>query len=202
MTSSLPDPDADRPDPLHGASDEEVNRRFAELVAGFDEPDQPWAQLPSTTAPENRATATSATGSTTPAEPERANEPAADWIDPATERARRRELRRLEREAEYQFFLEQRAQEKAERDADQEHYTPPEPPPIPRPGRRTVGALLLLALGLFLLLWPDLLPAAADLVTVVGVLFFLAGSTMLFLGLRKHSGDPDNGEGWDDGAEL
>lgn len=194
MTSAHPDDG--RPDPLDGATDAEIDRRFAELVAGFSDPDDVWT--PPVPAPEPAPTP-SPSPLERVAEP---GEPLTDGLDAAAERARRRELRRLEREAEYQFFLEQKAAQEAEREADQEHYTPPDPPPLPRPKRRTVGALLLIGLGLFLLAWPELLPAAADLVAVVGVLAFLAGSTLLFLGLRRRPGDTESGDGWDDGAEV
>ena len=54
--------------------------------------------------------------------------------DPGHARAGpRRELRRLERAAELAAFDASEAQDQAERDADDEHFTPPEPPPLPRP---------------------------------------------------------------------
>lgn len=83
--------------------------------------------------------------------------------------------------------------------ADEEHFVPPEPPPLPvlRPG--TLGALLLLALGVVLVLTPGLLGLAERLGTPLGLLAMAGGIGVLLLRLRQ---DPPTDSGWDDGARL
>ncbi len=82
---------------------------------------------------------------------------------------------------------------------DEEHFVPPEPPPLPmlRPG--TLGALLLLALGLVLVLAPGLLGLAERLGTPLGLLALAGGIGVLVLRLRQ---GPPTDSGWDDGARL
>jgi hypothetical protein len=81
---------------------------------------------------------------------------------------------------------------------DDDHYQPPEPPPLPVPRPRTVGGVLLLALGVLLLVRPSLLTLNDSMGTPLGLLALTAGIGWLVLGLR--SGPPS--EGWDDGARL
>lgn len=120
--------------------------------------------------------------------------------DTAEDRKRRRELRRLEREAELEAFQQAQAEIQAERDADEAHFEPPPPPPLPRPKGRTVGAVLLIVAGLVLLGWPGLLAVASDVTLVLSLLLVLAGLTLLLFGLRRRHGD--SGDGWDDGAVV
>jgi hypothetical protein len=111
------------------------------------------------------------------------------------ERARRRELRRLERaEA-------QQAEIQAERDADEAHFEPPEPPPLPRPKGRTIGALLMLFGGIILLARPGLLAVGFDLTLVIAVVLILGGVTVLLNGIWRRR-DRAEADGWDDGAEV
>jgi len=116
------------------------------------------------------------------------------------ERARRRELRRLERAEEVAAFAAEQANIEAERAADEAHFEPPEPPPLPKPKGRTVGALLLLAAGIALLARPGLLAVSADLALVLALLFIVGGVTLLLTGIwqRRHSQDADG----DDGAVV
>lgn len=83
--------------------------------------------------------------------------------------------------------------------ADEEHFVPPEPPPLPtlRPG--TLGALLVLALGIVLVLAPGLLGLAERLGTPLGLLALAGGIAVLVLRLRQ---GPPTDSGWDDGARL
>jgi hypothetical protein len=118
---------------------------------------------------------------------------------PETRRLRR-EIRRQERADALAAHLQAKAEFEAEMAADEEHYVPPVPPPIPRPKRRTVAALLLLAVGILLLAWPTLLPVSGDLNVVLSLILILGGLTILVLGMRRQHGAP--GEGWDDGAEV
>lgn len=121
--------------------------------------------------------------------------------DTGEERARRRELRRLERAEEIASFEAHKAEVQAERDADEAHFTPPEPPPLPRPKGRTIGALLMLLGGIILLARPGLLAVGFDLALVLAVVLILGGVTILLTGIwrRHNAGDA---AGWDDGAQV
>lgn len=87
---------------------------------------------------------------------------------------------------------------KSARDTDEDHYDPPEPPPFPIPRPRTVGGVLTLTMGLFLLLGPSLLGLGERVGTPLGLLALTAGIGWLVIGLRP---DPPP-EGSDDGAQL
>lgn len=120
----------------------------------------------------------------------------------AEERERRRALRKAQRAEEVALFAAAQADAETELQADDAHFTPPDPPPVPRPGRRTVVAVLLMGLGLFLLLRPGLLQVGADVVLVLAMTCLVGGFGILVWGLRPHAGDPDDADGWDDGARL
>lgn len=126
-----------------------------------------------------------------------ARAPDSIWLDAmpdtADDRKVRRELRRAERAESLAAFRRAQAELEAARAADTEHFTPPEPPPMPRLKRRTVGALVLIVMGLVLVIFPALLPAAFELVAVLGIALLLAGGAILMRGLRKHHGDRGDG---------
>jgi hypothetical protein len=82
--------------------------------------------------------------------------------------------------------------------AEEDHFQPPEPPPLPVPRARTVGGVALLAVGVLLLVGPNLLGLGEGVATPLGLLALTAGIGTLVIGLR--SGPPP--EGWDDGARL
>lgn len=117
------------------------------------------------------------------------------------ERARRRALRRAERAAEVEAYEAEQARIEAERAADQEHFTPPEPPPVPRPRRRTIGAIALLAAGMFLLFGPVVLTIGPEAVVVLAFCCIVGGVALLVSGLRRRHPDND-ADGWDDGAVV
>lgn len=120
--------------------------------------------------------------------------------DTADDRRLRRELRRAERAESLAAFQQAQEELAAARAADTEHFVPPEPPPMPRPKRRTVGALALIVMGLVLVVFPALLPASFELITVLGALLILGGGALLATGIRRHHADP--GDGWDDGSRV
>ena len=82
--------------------------------------------------------------------------------------------------------------------AEEDHFTPPEPPPLPIPRPRTVGGVALLAVGVLLLMGPNLLGLDEGVATPLGLLALTTAIGWLVIGLR--SGPPP--EGWDDGARL
>jgi hypothetical protein len=87
---------------------------------------------------------------------------------------------------------------KPARETDEDHYDPPEPPPFPIPRPRTVGGVLTLTIGLFLLVGPSVLGLGERVATPLGLLALTAGIGWLVIGLRP---DPPP-EGTDDGARL
>jgi hypothetical protein len=118
--------------------------------------------------------------------------------DTADDRRLRREMRRAERAASLAAFRQAQEELAAAREADTEHYVPPEPPPMPRLKRRTVGAIALIVMGLVLVVFPALLPASFELIAVLGALLILGGGALLATGIRRHRSD----DGWDDGSRV
>jgi hypothetical protein len=84
---------------------------------------------------------------------------------------------------------------------DEDHYVPPEPPPLPRIRASTSVGLALLGLGLALLVVPGLLGSGATLAFPLGLVALALGLGWLVLRSwpSKPSGD---GDGPDDGAVL
>jgi hypothetical protein len=84
---------------------------------------------------------------------------------------------------------------------DEDHYVPPEPPPLPRIRASTSVGLALLGLGLVLLVVPGLLGSGATLAFPLGLVSLAMGLGWLVLRSwpSKPSGD---GDGTDDGAVL
>lgn len=165
-------------------SDDAVDAAFAAIVSGFAA-EARWSNLADAGPEAGAQRHPSAGGRTT---------------DTGAERARRRELRRLERAEEVAAYAAEQAQIEAERAADEAHFEPPEPPPLPKPKGRTVGAVLLVAAGIALLARPGLLAVSADLALILAVLCIVGGVTLLLTGIwqRRHSQDADG----DDGAVV
>ena len=91
----------------------------------------------------------------------------------------------------------------SEIDPEDEHYHPPDPPPLPRPGPPAVVGGGLIALGLLLCVTPGLLGAGGAWPLPLGLVLMAAG--LAFLVLRLWSGDPDSGDGpdpYDDGSRI
>lgn len=82
-------------------------------------------------------------------------------------------------------------------DDPDDHFVPPEPPPLPtlRPG--TIAALLLMVVGVVLLVVPFGLDARLS--TPLALVVLCAGIGWLLLRLRK---GPPPDSGWDDGAQI
>jgi hypothetical protein len=81
-----------------------------------------------------------------------------------------------------------------------EHFVPPEPPPLPRIGFSSLLGLLLLVVGVVLLALPALVGGGlAGFGLVPGLLAMAAGLGWLVVGMRRPSDDP---AGPDDGGTL
>lgn len=93
------------------------------------------------------------------------------------------------------------------RDTDEDldpddHFVPPEPPPIPRIGRAAAVGVALLGVGLLLVIAPELVGIADGTGLTLGLLTLAGG--LGWLVLRSWSSDPPpgDGDGEDDGAVL
>lgn len=82
--------------------------------------------------------------------------------------------------------------------SDDEHYVPPEPPPLPRLRPMTIVALVLVVAGVVLLIVPGLLGADQRITTPVALLSLVCGFVLLFLRIRRTSPDSDH----DNGAQI
>ncbi len=85
-------------------------------------------------------------------------------------------------------------------DADDEGYTPPEPPPIPRPSLPTALGVIGIVGGLIVFLRPDLLPIAQSVAMLLGFTAVVAGFGTLVWRLRP--GDEDDDIDPDEGARV
>jgi hypothetical protein len=82
--------------------------------------------------------------------------------------------------------------------AEDEHYVPPEPPPLPKLGPPAVVGLVLLALGLILVLAPGWLGVGPAYGLPLGLLTLASGLGWLVLRLWPDPPEPPSGP--DDGA--
>lgn len=82
---------------------------------------------------------------------------------------------------------------------DEEHFVPPDPPPLPRLRASTIFGILLMAIGALLLAGPTLIGLAPRVATPLALVALAAGIGWLVLRMRQ--GPPPN-SGYDDGAQL
>jgi hypothetical protein len=76
----------------------------------------------------------------------------------------------------------------------EEHYVPPAPGPLPKLSKQSILALILLAVGALLLLWPQLLGFSEDAGLALGVVSLVSAGGLLVLRLREDRyDDPDDG---------
>ncbi|RTL62597.1 MAG: hypothetical protein EKK42_31035 [Pseudonocardiaceae bacterium] len=96
-----------------------------------------------------------------------------------------------------------RPQPDADADVDEpdEHFVPPEPPPLPRLGPPAIVGIALLALGLLLVVAPSVLGMSSVYGLPLGLLSLAAGLGWLVLRLWPTPADDDPDED-DDGAVL
>lgn len=92
------------------------------------------------------------------------------------------------------------AEEEEDEEEDEEGYVPPPPPPLPRMSKHTLGALLTVAFGLFVLvLGPRLLGVDPDAALEVGILAIITGIGYLIWRMRD---GPPVDDRPDDGAVV
>jgi hypothetical protein len=80
---------------------------------------------------------------------------------------------------------------------DEDHYVPPPPPPLPRLSAPTIGAMLLMAASVFLLIAGGALGLDTQISMLLGVAGVLTGGWILFSRLHDRPEDDD-----DDGAVI
>ena len=81
---------------------------------------------------------------------------------------------------------------------DEEHYVPPEPPPLPKLRPLTILALVLVAAGVLLLVSPGLLGLDPRIATPISLVALVGGFGLLFLRIRRTPTDT----GDDNGAQV
>jgi hypothetical protein len=88
------------------------------------------------------------------------------------------------------------------RPADEEHFVPPEPPPLPRLGPPAMVGLVLLALGLVLIVAPGWVGIPEPYGLPLGLLGLAAGLGWLVLRLWPDPPSSGQADGEDDGAVV
>lgn len=83
---------------------------------------------------------------------------------------------------------------------DDEHYVPPEPPPLPRLRPLTIVALVLIVAAVVLLVLPSVIGLDARIGTPIALVALTCGGAMLLLRVRKSPRYPNDGRG--DGAQI
>jgi hypothetical protein len=185
--SRLDQPASPRTGPADGADaadSADLEAAFAEIVAGFDsEPESPTGAWP-----------------------------AAEDLDTARPEPGRRPLwRRTEHPGgDYPRLGRPAADEPSLLDGldtfgadlpdDDEGYTPPPAPPLPRPSRAAVLAILAIGAGLAFFFFPGLLPVSFDMSLLLGFAGLLTGFVILIWRLRPGNEDEDDSD--DDGAVV
>jgi hypothetical protein len=82
-------------------------------------------------------------------------------------------------------------------DPDEDHYRPPEPPPLPKPRLTTIIGFAAIGAGFILLLVPGLTGRLGPVAVPLGLVAISVGIGWLLFRMRQ--GPPDSG---DDGARL
>ncbi|MFD2418835.1 hypothetical protein [Amycolatopsis pigmentata] len=73
-----------------------------------------------------------------------------------------------------------------------EHFVPPDPPPLPRPGKGAFVVLLFFLVGLFMLIAPGLIGVSTTVGTPLGILCL---ATAIALSLLRVKQGPTDGDG-------
>lgn len=85
-------------------------------------------------------------------------------------------------------------------DEDDEGYTPPPAPPLPKISAAAALGVVAIVGGLLLFVWPDLMPLARNTTLVMAFGLIVAGFATLIWRLRP--GDDDDDDDFDDGARI
>lgn len=81
---------------------------------------------------------------------------------------------------------------------EDEHYVPPDPPPIPVLAPRTFCGVLIIVGGIVIMVFPGLLSLSGSGPVLLGLLAMAGGIGWLLMGLRGDADEDDS----DDGARL
>lgn len=84
----------------------------------------------------------------------------------------------------------------------EDHFVPPEPPPLPRLGPPAIVGLAMLGLGVVLCVWPELIGIPNAYGVPLGLVMLAAGLGWLVLRLWPDPPPRGDGHGEDDGAVL
>jgi hypothetical protein len=82
--------------------------------------------------------------------------------------------------------------------SDDEHYIPPDPPPLPRLRPMTIVALMLVVAGVVLLIAPGAIGLDPRIGTPISLLALVCGFGLLFLRIRRTPPDTEH----DHGAQI
>ncbi|MPZ86384.1 MAG: hypothetical protein GEV28_40845 [Actinophytocola sp.] len=85
---------------------------------------------------------------------------------------------------------------------DDEHYVPPEPPPLPRLRPLTIAALVLIVVSVVLLIVPGVVGLDARIGTPIALVALTFGGAMLLLRVRHSPKNQDPDTDRDDGAQI
>ncbi|GAB2747782.1 hypothetical protein GCM10027174_22450 [Salinifilum aidingensis] len=83
-------------------------------------------------------------------------------------------------------------------DPEDEHFVPPEPPPLKAPSGGAIGGVAVIAFGVLMLLVPGLAGLASPVTMPLGLVLVSAGIGWLLFRLRRGPSDHDD----DDGARV
>lgn len=84
-------------------------------------------------------------------------------------------------------------------DPEDEHFVPPEPPPLKAPSGGAIGGVVVIAFGVLMLLVPGLAGLASPVTLPLGLVLVSAGIGWLLFRLRRGPSEHDDD---DDGARL
>lgn len=164
---------------------EDVDAAFAAIVADLER-EGLGSDLSKIDEPENRKRGSTAEASDSPEPAPPTTSPSAS--PPASPPAQQSNWRRHEGEWDWSWGTEE------------DHYVPPEPPPLPRLRPLTVVALVLIIAALVLLVLPGVIGLDARIGTPIALVALTFGGALLLLRIRQNPKAPDDGR--DDGAQL